>query len=87
MSKKNGLEDLFYSESEILNFALHKYEIDVYEIIEPENDTTFLYAIIKEIDKTNLEKLDQCGFSFCSVDGWNLNGRDCIWVQFRNKFD
>ena len=90
MSNNKGLEDLFYSQAELLNFALHKCEVDVYEIIETE-DNKYIYAVVKEINKSQLEKLDKCGFPFFCIDSYysgiagNLHA--ALWIQFRNTFD
>lgn len=79
---------LFYSQAEYLNFALHKNQIDVYEIIEPNNDKEYLYALVKEINRTQLEKLDKCGFQFFCIEPFILmDGHHALWIQFRNSFD
>lgn len=89
----NNKNDLFYSQAELLNFALHKFGVDVYEIIEPEDNETkeYLYAIVHEIQRSQLEKLEQQGFTFGCINTYTYYGKDnnndAIWIQFKNRFD
>lgn len=79
--------DLFYSQAELLNFALHKLGVEVYEIVAPKK-SKHLYAIINETNKRELDILDKCGFPFYCVNPHPLNdGHSALWIQFRNTFD
>ena len=87
MSQSN---DLFYKPDEYLNFALHKLEIDVMEIIEPEKKSDqYIYALVKEIHRDNLKKLEEYGFKFFCIEPYYnyKTNNDWLWIQFEIRTD
>ena len=92
VTKLSNKNDLFYSQAELLNFALHKYKVDVYEIVEPEDkEDKHIYAIVKEINKDTLENLKNCGFSFYCIDPYLMtkdkDSFSALWIQFYERFN
>jgi hypothetical protein len=74
---------LFFDPDELLNAKLHKLGIEVYELWTPEDNSIYgdryVYAIVKEINRHELEQIEKTGFKFYCISPY-MNGK--LWVQF-----